>query len=462
MNNGNTVQIQNLTQEHVYTISARPIKLLSINVCGLLSKLNTPDFINLVSSYDIISILETKCDDADVKNVNLDHFEFIPLNRSKFVNKSGGIGFFIRSDWIDSNKVSVIEGTPEHFLLIKLDSILCGFDLICGAVYIEPEKSKYAKPNAFIELEDYLTNYYNLPVLLLGDFNARTAVINDFLVDDEYNVAIHDDEVDLNLRKSNLELLQEYGCPLDRFSMDKKTNNYGSELINLCQNAGLLITNGRIGKDASIGKFTCKDSSVVDYCLASYQVLPSILHFEVKDFNECFSDIHCAIQVHLKPKSAIFDVEDVDQSASNDKFKRPKWENEFEDVFKNSINIDKVNELSAFIGDLYDNDADITQNDIDNLYEDIKAILKNSAVKCGSIKVNNGPIKNFKKRKKYKKWWNQECENSRNRFNAARKRYQNSSDDQNLLNDRKMASKEYKKVINKAIRNYHKEIHKKI
>ncbi len=96
-------------------------------------------------------------------------------------------------------QVSVIEGTPEHFLLIKLDSTLCGFDLICGAVYIEPEKSKYAKPNAFIELEDYLTNYYNLPLLLLGDFNARTAVINDFIVDDEYNVAIHDDRVDLNL-----------------------------------------------------------------------------------------------------------------------------------------------------------------------------------------------------------------------------------------------------------------------
>ncbi len=467
INNGNgitsnNIQSQCLVQDHAYNITARPIELLSINVCGLMSKLNIPDFVNFISGYDIISILETKLDDADVHNVDIDNFKFVPLNRSKFVNKSGGIGFFIRSDWYDSNKVTVVGDTPEHFLLLKLDGSLCGFDLICGAVYIEPERSKYAKPNAFIELENYLTNYYNLPVLLLGDFNARTAVINDFLDDDDYNVAVHDDEVDLNTRKSNLELLQECGISLDRFSKDKQSNNYGRELISLCQNAGLLIANGRIGKDACIGKFTCKDSSVVDYCLASYQVMPSILDFEVKDFNDCFSDIHCALHVCLKPKSVILDIAENNQNIAHDKYKRPKWESDFENVFNNYIDVDKVNEISAVIGDLDANSGVTSQNDIDNLYEDIKAILTTAAQKCGSIKVKSGAAKNFKKRKKYNKWWNDDCENHRARFNAARKRSQNSLDDQLLINDRKVVSKEYKKAINRAIRNYHKEVHKKI
>ena len=55
-------------------------------------------------------------------------------------------------------------------------------------------------------------------------------------------------------------------------SEDKKVNNYGKELIDLCISSRLRILNGRIGMDKEQGTFTCgtpRGSSVVDYSVAS-------------------------------------------------------------------------------------------------------------------------------------------------------------------------------------------------
>ena len=41
------------------------LKILSLNVCGLLSKLQIPEFSELLQSYDIIGIQESKTDDVD-------------------------------------------------------------------------------------------------------------------------------------------------------------------------------------------------------------------------------------------------------------------------------------------------------------------------------------------------------------------------------------------------------------
>ena len=43
---------------------------MTINVCGLKSKLCTPEFITLMNHYDIIGIQETKLDDVDLVQVN--------------------------------------------------------------------------------------------------------------------------------------------------------------------------------------------------------------------------------------------------------------------------------------------------------------------------------------------------------------------------------------------------------
>ena len=52
-----------------------PINFLSINVCGLKSKFNIPEFTELINSYDIIGFQETKLDDVD--EINIDGYTVI-------------------------------------------------------------------------------------------------------------------------------------------------------------------------------------------------------------------------------------------------------------------------------------------------------------------------------------------------------------------------------------------------
>jgi hypothetical protein len=67
------------------------------------------------------------------------------------------------------------------------------------------------------------------------------------------------------------------------FNEDKVINQYGRIFLNFCKYNDVFILNGRIGEDKEIGKFTCKNVSVVDYIIASPQYLKHItvfyLHF---------------------------------------------------------------------------------------------------------------------------------------------------------------------------------------
>ena len=56
-------QSQSNVRQH--SIAINDIKLLSINVCGLKGRLNSPEFITLINSFDITGVQETKLDDAD-------------------------------------------------------------------------------------------------------------------------------------------------------------------------------------------------------------------------------------------------------------------------------------------------------------------------------------------------------------------------------------------------------------
>ena len=57
-------------------------------------KLLFPDFIEFIKKYDIVCISETKLDDIDVINVQLDGYTFFAKNRISR-RKSGGVGIFV-------------------------------------------------------------------------------------------------------------------------------------------------------------------------------------------------------------------------------------------------------------------------------------------------------------------------------------------------------------------------------
>jgi hypothetical protein len=48
--------------------------------------------------------------------------------------------------------------------------------------------------------------------------------------------------------------------------MDKSKNKLGNLLLIFCKGNSMFIINGRVGNDKNIGRFTCRNVSVVDYC----------------------------------------------------------------------------------------------------------------------------------------------------------------------------------------------------
>ena len=77
--------------------------VLSLNVCGLRSKLLLGDFVELIEKYDIVTLCETICDDIDMENVK-DKFKdigFVVVYKNKSVisrYKSGGLAIAIREN----------------------------------------------------------------------------------------------------------------------------------------------------------------------------------------------------------------------------------------------------------------------------------------------------------------------------------------------------------------------------
>ncbi|KAK6174202.1 hypothetical protein SNE40_017522 [Patella caerulea] len=142
---------------------------------------------------------------------------------------------------------------------------------------------------------------------LTGDFNARTASSQDIdnqIVDDISNQPLDDlMEVDLEERR----VMEQYfddsrKCTAGRRSEDKILNRYGERLNELCSNVGLYFLNGRCEQDINLGKFTCNETSVIDYCICSPKVLPCIEDFYVNDSNSLLSDKHNAVCYEIRKK----------------------------------------------------------------------------------------------------------------------------------------------------------------
>ena len=72
------------------------IKLLSLNICGLCSKINDPIILNEFEKYDILCLSETKTDNADTdflkEKFNEIEFNIVVNNRYELSKrKSGGL-----------------------------------------------------------------------------------------------------------------------------------------------------------------------------------------------------------------------------------------------------------------------------------------------------------------------------------------------------------------------------------
>ncbi len=216
-------------------------------------------------------LLETWC--TDNSNPSLDGFTcFNLLSRKvkKAGHGSGGISVFVKNDVLPG--ISRLKShTHPCYMWLKLDKFFFGMakDLFLCAVYAPPEGSPYAE-DIFTTLEnDVTTLSLNGNTLIMGDLNARTGELKDYIA--------HDSSSFLPLPEN----YREDDCQ-PRRNMDKKTNKFGEKLIDLCITGGLRILNGRTVGDL-LGSCTCYQplgASTVDYGIANLNLLPLINSFQ--------------------------------------------------------------------------------------------------------------------------------------------------------------------------------------
>jgi hypothetical protein len=122
--------------------------------------------------------------------------------------------------------------------------------------------------------------------------------------------------------------------------VDKIKSRSGNNLLDICKANNLFIVNGRIGDDKTeSGKLTCKNSSVVDYCICTCSFLQFVYNFKVLDFCRLYSDVHSPTITNLKFKLAAGN----DQSTSNNSNdiladnRAKKWDASKHTAFNNNI-----------------------------------------------------------------------------------------------------------------------------
>ena len=79
---------------------------------------------------------------------------------------------------------------------------------------------------------------------------------------------------------------------------NEKTNNFGYQLLNLCQLLGVHFINGRVARDEErhLTCITPRGASVVDYCIISTQFFKMVARFEVIA-KQLSSSVHLPIRL---------------------------------------------------------------------------------------------------------------------------------------------------------------------
>ena len=247
-------------------------------------------------------------------------------------------------------------------------------------------------------------------VLLLGDFNARTAEDKDYVILEgncDFGLDI-EEFVDVN--HNHYFEFSEF--KLNRKSKDKSKNRFGNQLLEFCKMNNFYILNGRSKSDHN-GDLTCRNASVVDYCICSSNLLPILLDFEIKEFSSLLSDVHSPLMVTMK--SALQSEPSVAHSSREDNkcVKINKWDGILENEFVKNIESKEIDDILSEVNGIDPNN--VTKTEIDNIVDKLGNIYINSAKKTFGTKEFSSKIrrKNIESVKKnvYKPWFNEGCKN---------------------------------------------------
>ena len=245
-------------------------------------KKGSNEFSNILCKHDIVFLYETWCDeesDIDISGYVTHNF-YRKFKHRKARRSSGGVALLYKEEIKDG--IEILANHHDSVIWLRLDKGFFHLDkdvFICG-IYLWGEDSpcyNAVHVDFFELLQQDINEYENEgSVFLIGDFNSRVGIRDDFIIHDIFNGEIDFDDYLPDV-------------PLSRASSDKTCNAFGLKLIDLCKATGCRIANGRLGKDAENGMLTYvsgKGASVIDYLLVRENDFSCINDFNVHEFNE--------------------------------------------------------------------------------------------------------------------------------------------------------------------------------
>ena len=176
---------QDIDSRKPEAFSTKNLKVLAINTCGLRSKLNYPEFVELIHSYDINGVQETKLDNID--SIRVPGYEIICQNRNELSRcRSGGTALIVKSSIFPFIKTHESKSKLIQWFSISNRLTQFNTNIWCGIVYIPPYGSKYSHEDPYLKIHTEYSSYSsdNETVILFGDFNSRIACLDDFVIVD--------------------------------------------------------------------------------------------------------------------------------------------------------------------------------------------------------------------------------------------------------------------------------------
>lgn len=436
------------------------LNILSLNCCGLNSKLKCPEFLELINRYEIIGLQETKTDDADTY-IEIPGYTLFFHNRNCLSRyRSGGIALVVKNTLLPYVKIDQNRNRKlALFFTISKEIFRQNHfieDIHCAVVYIPPQGSKYTLEDPYLELQEEIFRYCegSKHVLLFGDFNSRCKNIPDYVVYDEFISDIHGMRDLYEENNSMLHMFHLCNVPLSRKSVDKSVNNYGYYLLDLCKNHDLFLLNGRLGKDYVNPRLTCKNKSTIDYFISSAPVFPVLQNLEVHEFSDLFSDAHSPVALTLKVN---YESPARNTESKTDTQRCNLWNPTKSDNFVDSIDILKVADIELRLDSLKDNVANgVSETGLNDVVNDICALFSESAKNTFGYKKTS----TVNKTSPDKPWFNVKCKQARNLYHKTRYMYNKYKTDfyKSIL---KIVSKKYKKTLSRHHTSYkNKKINK--
>ena len=106
-------------------------------MCGLKRRLEYPEFQELVNSFEVFCVSESKLDKHNI--ISLKGYTYVfQIRKQRYLRNSGVIGIFIKNNLY--RYVSVIHSDSDYILWIKFDKLLFSTpeDVVLGSVYLPP------------------------------------------------------------------------------------------------------------------------------------------------------------------------------------------------------------------------------------------------------------------------------------------------------------------------------------